>query len=176
MHICQTLHKIDLCKADQPRLRCSVNRKQNVRRHNRQSKLYQAIEVVVQQLEGVASSVIVIFETTPSDFCSSCRPPMYGMVLKPLWWQLVPQAKSFVTTSQLLCKYGCMDTSYQASISSKARLSLYTTVVMCIADKSLVLQTQLCCSPKKLYMFSQAPRKVTTCSCAVRTSSLLPNV
>ena len=100
------------------------------------------------------------------------------MVLKPSWWQLVPPAKSFVTTSQLLCKYGCMDMSYQASISSEARQSLYTIVVMCIAGKisDAVMQIQSCSSRKKLYMFSQAPRKVTSCFCAVRTSSLLPNV
>ena len=94
---------------------------------------------------------------------------MYGPVLKPLWWQLVPQAQSFVITNQLLCKYGCMDTSYQASIGSKARLSLCTIVVMCAADKlsSAVMQTQSCCLPEKLYMFSQAARKVSTCSCAL---------
>lgn len=51
-------------------------------------------------------------------------------------------------------------------------------VVMCIVDVvcGTVMQTQSCCSPKKLYMFSQAPRKVITCFCAVKIILLLPNV
>ena len=44
--------------------------------------------------------------------------------------------------------------------------SVCQIAVMCTADKlkGAVMQTQSCCSPKKVYMFSQAPRKVNTCS------------
>ena len=88
---------------------------------------------------------------------------MAGMVLKPLWCQLVPRAKSFVITSRLLCKSGCTDTSYQVTEGSKATLCLYTVVANCVSENSSGgddMQTQSCCSPKNLYMFSQAPKKV----------------
>jgi len=77
----------------------------------------------------------------------------------------VLRAKSCDITNLLPCKFGCMGMSYQASSAAQNCcyiMLLYHAAAHLQADLCPDVQILLCCLPRRICMFSQVARKVST--------------